>query len=166
MRRLLGGFAVALAMACLLTAPAAAQPSIVDIVSSGPLTRIAVSSELNCQVAHQGDQSFEFFDGFSEIGACGTFLSLNKTLYGPSLIPSGPDAQVAWTAVSQSAVTGSGSEADPYTITTVADAGTSARVTEIDTYVTGRESYRTDVQIENRGGGAINGFLYRGADCY
>ena len=176
MRRLVGGIALALA-ACALASmvvlaqtaepPAVpAQPSVVDIVSTGPLTKIAVSSELNCQVAHQGDQSFEFYDGFTEIGACGTFLSLNKTLYGPSEIPSGPSPQVVWTGVSQSAVTGSGSEADPYTITTVADAGPSARVTEIDSYVTGRESYRTDIQVANLGSVAINGFLYRGADCY
>ena len=166
MRRLLGGVALALVMACMLATPVVAQPSVADIVSNGPLTRVAVSTELNCQVAHQGDESFEFYDGSSELGACGTWLSLNKVLYGPSEVPAGFSPQAVWTGVSQSAVTGSGSQADPYTITTVADAGSSARVTEIDSYVTGLESYRTDITIENRGATAINGFLYRAADCY
>src|SRR4051794_5122973 len=166
MRRFLRGVAIALVIECLLAMPAVAQPSVSTILSNGPLTRIAVSTELNCQVAHSGDQAFEFYDGSSEIGACGTFLSLDRTLYGPSQIPSGISPDIVWTGVSQSAVTGSGSQSDPYTITTVADAGTSARVTETDSYVTGVESYRTDIHIENRGGVAINGFLYRVADCY
>src|SRR4051794_33450837 len=151
MRRLLGGVAVALVMACLLAMPAVAQPSVRTILSNGPLIRVAVSTELNCQVTHTGDQALELYDGFSEIGACGTFLSLNRTLYGPSQIPAGLSVQTVFTTVSQSSVTGSGSEADPYTVTTVADAGTLARVTEIDSYVVGRESYRTDVQVQNRG---------------
>jgi hypothetical protein len=165
-RRLLGGVAVALVMVCLLATPSAAQPSVTAITSNGPLTRIAVSTELNCQVAHQGDQSYEFYDGLSDVAACGTFLSLNGVLYGPSEIPAGFSPQAVWTGVSQSTVTGSGTDADPFTITTVADAGPSARVTEIDSYAAGKESYRTDIQIQNRGSAAINGFLYRAADCY
>jgi hypothetical protein len=165
-RRLLGGVAVALILVCLSVMPAAAQPSVTTILSHGPLTRVSVSTELNCQVAHQGDDSYEFYDGVSDIGACGTFLSLNKTLYGPSEVPAGISPDAVWTGVSQSAVSGSGSQSDPYTITTVVDAGTSARVTETDSYVTGLESYRTDIHIENRGSVDINGFLYRAADCY
>src|SRR5262249_34927444 len=115
-RRLLGAVVFALVALALLGGSVLAQdspppePAVADIVSSGPLTRIAVSSELNCQVGHHGDISYEFFDGSSEIGACATILSLNGTQFGPSEIPAGLEGLAPWTPVSQSAVTGNGAD--------------------------------------------------------
>src|SRR5262249_2861392 len=148
-----------------LAAPATAQPSVVDIVSRGPLTRIAISSELNCQVGHQGDEAYEFFDGSSEIAACATILSVNGTQYGPSEIPAAALELAPWTPISQSAVTGNGSSDSPYTVTTVVGAGPSVRLTEVDSYVTGLESYRTDLTLQNAGGTPVSGVLYRAGDC-
>jgi uncharacterized repeat protein (TIGR01451 family) len=146
--------------------PVPGLPTVTDILSAGPLNRVAVSTQLNCQVGHVGDEDFEFYDGFSELGACGTLLSLGGTLYGPSELPAGPGGQQTYTLVSQSPVSGSGSESDPLVVTTVVNAGPSMRLTEIDSYVVGRESYRTDIQMENTGGAPAGGILYRAADCY
>lgn len=149
------------------TALAAAPAA--EITSAGPLTRIIVSSELNCQVAHEDDSFFEFYPPTSETGACGTFLALGETLYGPSEIPSGAalSGMTPWTPRSQGTVTGTGSAADPFTLVTeVAAAATGVVVQETDSYVAGSESYRTDVRIENQGSAPVSGTLYRGGDCF
>ena len=104
--RPLGGVA---AVAILLSL---AWPSLVgavdgEITSEGPLTRIIVTPDLNCQVAHRVDASFEFFG--ADLGACGTFLAVGGSLYGPAAVPSGDfGGSVAWRPVSQRPATGSG----------------------------------------------------------
>ena len=136
------------------------------ITSAGPLTEVIISDQLNCQVAHRDDASFELFPAFSEVGACGTFVAVGGVLYGPASVPSGP-TPTAWTAVSQAPVAGSGSSADPYRIVTVVDAGaTGMRVAQTDSYIVGSQSYRTDIRITNGGPTAIEGVLYRAGDCY
>jgi uncharacterized repeat protein (TIGR01451 family) len=139
------------------------------ISSAGPLSAVIISDVLNCQVTHTSDTSFEFYDPIDPVGACGTLVAVGGTLYGPDVLPAGGDAnpRTTYTPVSQSAVTGSGSVADPYRIVTVVDAGTSGlRLTETDSYVVGQESYRTDVQLANSGSAALDAIVYRAGDCY
>ena len=141
-----------------------------SITSSGPLTRILITDQLNCGVSHTGDTSPEFFGDT----ACGTFLvagagGTGSQLFGPTSVPAGGSAapRTSWTQVSQSAVLGAGTSADPFRVTTVADAGTTGlRVTETDSYVVGQEAYRTDVAISNSGNAAQNVIIYRAADCF
>jgi hypothetical protein len=69
--------------------------------------------------------------------------------------------------VSQTPVTGSGSSASPFKVTTVASAGaTGMRLTQVDQYIVGQESFRTDVTLQNTGGAALSGVIYRAGDCY
>ncbi|MGH2935416.1 MAG: hypothetical protein ACRDL2_13015 [Gaiellaceae bacterium] len=156
---MLGGVAVA----ALVIAPLAFADA--TITSSGPLTSIEITSDLNCAVNHSGDSASEFYGGT----ACGTLLASGGTLYGPANIPAGGSAspRTTWSAVSQTAVTGSGTSGDPYKIVTVVDAGTSGlRITETDTYVVGQESYRTDISISNTGSTSAAGVVYHAGDCY
>lgn len=140
-------------------APAAADQA---ITSAGPLIDIGISSDLNCSVNHAGDDSGEFFSNT----ACATELSVAGTTYGPASIPSG-NSPGGFTPVSQSGVTGSGTNASPFKIVTVVDVATTGlRITETDSYVIGQESYRTDVQIANPTEGSIAATLYRGGDCF
>ncbi len=126
-----------------------------DITSSGPLTTIGVTPTLQCSANHVGDTSGEFFGGTS----CGTFISVDSTLYGW--------LGAGFTPVSQTGPTGSGTNADPYTIVTVVDAGTTGiRLTQTDTYTTGLESFRTDVRVNNTSGSSKTVRVYRAADCY
>lgn len=139
------------------------------ITSAGPLDEIIISDELNCQVAHTADTVYEFFSPGDRIGACGTLVAVGGTLYGPSALPAGGSAapRTTYTLVSQSAVTGAGTVADPFSIVTVVDAGTSGlRLTETDSYVVGQESYRTNVQLTNSGSAALNVIVYRAGDCF
>jgi hypothetical protein len=157
--------AVLLGLALVVAPRAWAAGGQADIVSDGPLTRIIVSGDLNCQVTHEADTSFEFFGG--ELGACGTFVAIGDTVHGPAEVPSGGFGITPWVPVSQTPVTGSGSGGDPYRVVTVVDAsGTSIRVEQTDTYVEGDESYRTDMRIVNNGGSEERLIVYRAADCY
>src|SRR5205823_3003933 len=72
-----------------------------------------------------------------------------------------------WSAVSQTPKSGAGTSSNPFkTVTTANAGGTGLTVTQTDSYVTGQESYRTDVAIHNGGGGAQTVVLYRAGDCY
>ncbi len=135
------------------------------ILSSGPLTRVQITPDLNCAVDHTGDTAPEFYGDT----ACGTLVAVGGTLFRPAVIPAGGSAQpfLAFTPVSQSAVTGNGTDGDPFSIVTVVDLGsTGLRLTETDSYVVGQETYRTDVAIENTSGGSLDAILYRAGDCY
>jgi hypothetical protein len=139
-----------------------------SIASTGPLTNIAISPDLNCAVNHTGDLSGEWFGDT----ACGTLVSAGGTLYGPAEIPAGGSATgvagyTPFTPVSQVGPTGSGTTASPFTIVTVVSLGTSGlTLTETDRYVTGQETYRTDVHLAKTGGTARSVIIYRAGDCF
>jgi uncharacterized repeat protein (TIGR01451 family) len=167
-RRPLFRTGIALSVLGALALLALAVPGIArgaTISSSGPLTEITISEQLNCDVRHLGDTDPEFFGAT----ACGTFLAVGGTLFGPAVIPAGGPAtpRTAFSPVSQSAVLGSGTSPDPYRMVTVVDLGTTnLRITETDSYVVGEETYRTDVEIANSGAVDQSFLLYRAGDCF
>jgi uncharacterized repeat protein (TIGR01451 family) len=138
----------------------------VTITSAGPLTSVGISDQLNCSVNHVDDAAGEFF---GDTG-CGTFIVVDGTMfYSPSVIPAGSAATstTPFTPVSQTGPTGAGTEDNPYKIVTVVDAGaTGVRLTQTDSYVTGLESYRTDIVVSNTSGASKTARVYRAADCY
>jgi hypothetical protein len=148
-------------------APSASAAS-QSITSSGPLTTIEISDTLNCAVNHTGDTEGEFFGDT----ACGTFLAAGGQIYGPESIPAGSNVTgasnyLAFTPVSQTPVSGTGTATDPFRIVTVVNAGSSGlQLTQTDTYVVGQETYRTDVTISNSSGAAVPVVLYRAGDCF
>jgi uncharacterized repeat protein (TIGR01451 family) len=155
---------LALAGSLLVAGPASATA----ITSTGPLTSIDISPDLNCAVNHVGDSFGEWFSNT----ACATVVAIGTDTYGPAFIPAGSaltssTGYHAYTPVGQSAVTGSGTEASPYSITTVVDLGTSGvRLTQTDSYVVGQEGYRTDVALSSTSGQAVDTVVYRAGDCY
>jgi uncharacterized repeat protein (TIGR01451 family) len=154
------------ALACAAFASPALAGNITN--ASGPLTRINISTDLNCQVYHTGDQAGEFYPT-DDPGDCATLITSGGTLYGPSGIAAGAAAnpRTPYTQVSQSATTGTGTAANPYKIVTIVNAGTSGlRLEETDSYVAGDEAYRTDVKIVNTTNAVKTGILYRAGDCF
>lgn len=151
----------------LLAAAAPASAASTSITSSGPLTNVTITDDLNCAVNHDGDASGEWYGGT----ACGTFVALGGTLYGPAYVPAGSSATgvagyTAFTPVSQTGPTGTGSAANPYVITTVVALGdTGVTLSQKDIYEVGQETYRTEVTINNSGS-AKSAILYRAGDCY
>lgn len=161
----------------------------VTISSTGPLGAIHLGNELSCQVhiapvvPNNVSTSLvgfgtggQVYGPANEPADCGTFLAFGNTLYGPDFAAHSYTATpFAWsggyqpfTPVTQTAPSGSGTLTDPYIVTTVVDAGTTGiRLTRIDTYITGRTYYRSDVVVTNTTGVAKNGLrLYHGLDCY
>jgi len=164
-----GLLSLALAAGVLLALPVSpASAAEQTIASPGPLTSIIISDTLNCQVTHLGDDKPEFFPpDVTNVGACGTLVAVGGTIYGPPEIPADATLPTGYIPVSQSAVTGAGTSADPFTVVTVVDAGsTGVRLTETDRYVSGQESYRTDVAVANTGSAAQPVTLYRAGDCF
>ena len=168
------GVSAAVAAAFALAAgPATAAVPFKEIGSSGPLTSVAIGNELSCQVAHAGDSVLELFPSSAKPGDCGTFVAVGETLFAPDFANHDGSATgfagttTPFSPISQTAVSGQGSANSPLQVTTVAGVGgTGLTVTEKDSYVTGQESYRTDVTVRNTGGGAVSGILYRAGDCY
>jgi uncharacterized repeat protein (TIGR01451 family) len=146
----------------------------VDISSAGPLPHVYLGNELSCQVAHSGDTDLELYPPDTIPGDCGTLLVAqgDDTLYAPDFEGHGSTATgslgsyVTFSPVSQSGVTGSGTNSDPYKVVTVADAGASLELTETDTYVIGEESYTTSITVNNTGGSSQDLILYRAGDCF
>jgi uncharacterized repeat protein (TIGR01451 family) len=147
-------------------AHARADVDLSDGTLSG-LTDVVVGNELNCDVNHADDSVGEFFGET----ACATEVSVDGELFGPSSIPAG-NSPTPYTAVSQSLRTGSGTAGNPYTVVTVVDAfpiaggAAVARITQTDRYVTGDESYRTTIAVQNLKATTASGQIYHGGDCY
>jgi hypothetical protein len=161
-RRSLRRAALAVAMAVTLTLVFASSAlAVADVQSSGPLTDIAVGDDLTCEVTAYGFPQF-FGGGVGRPGSCGWALATGGTLYGYG--------SSGWVSVSPATLTGTGTSQDPYVVrTTVAATNGSTQpgiqLTEVDTYVVGDESYRTDLTVQNSTGSPLSGTLYRVADC-
>ena len=165
----------ALVLVALLAPAAGAQTATPykDIASSGPLPHVYVGNDTSCQVAHTGDAALEVFPSSSIPASCGTFVFRGDTLFAPDFANHSGSATgslgtyVPWAPVSQTDVSGAGTTANPYKVTTVVGApNTGLRITQVDSYVVGQESFRTDVTISNMGGDNETGILYRGLDCF
>jgi hypothetical protein len=182
--RLIGvraGVAAFAVLVALALAPAVSSAAQKVIESPGsPLSSIFIDEDLGCQVQAAGDIEPSFF-GSTEPGACGTFLALTEgeeVAGGTHTFGSSPPAGITpeqdFEAVGPQTLAGSGTAASPFVITTEAGArepeaeGTGsdvAKVTEIDRYVAGRDSYETTITVLNNGEAALKGTLYHAGDC-
>ncbi len=151
----------------------AAPLTVQSIVAPGPIEQINIGNELSCQFGQSGVPHFAAYPATIPLGDCGTILAVGATLYAPdfsghagtSTVPLG--LYTAFTPVSQSAPTGTGSAADPYRIVTVVDAGTTGlRLTQTDSYVAGSTTFSTSVQVQNSGASTRAVRLYRVLNCY
>lgn len=154
-------------------APDAVETPMQTIQSQGPLRSIFVGNDASTQIAHVADALYEVYPPQTAPADFGTFLVVADVLYAPDFSAHGTTATgdigtfTPFTAQNQSNVTGSGTEADPFKVTTVVRAGNSGiTLTQADSYVTGRESYRTDVTLSNSGSTSVSTILYRALDCY
>lgn len=153
--------AFTLLAAVLLVFPAR-PASAVTITSAGPLNNITISPTLNCSVNHLGDTHGEWFGET----ACGTFIDIAGTNYGPANVPANGYREQFWTPIGQSPLTGTGTSADPFTIITVVQATPNITLTQTDTYVIGDEFYSTSATVSNSAASPQAGIIYTAGDCY
>jgi hypothetical protein len=189
--RLIGvraGVAVLAAFAALAWQPAVGSASQKVIKSPGsPLSSIYVDEDLGCQVQANGDAHPSFFGG-TEPGACGTFLAITEAegskeagsphLFGPKP-PEGAVPERKFHAFafgeppSIQELSGSGTEKNPFVITSevgayegaAANEHDVAELTEEDSYVTGQDFYTTKITVRNSSGEPLEGTLYHAGDC-
>jgi len=154
-----------LSLTLLSLALSAASAPAATITSSGPLTQIGISEDLNCSVQHASDSSGTFFRDT----ACATLVASGGILYGPAAIPFGGNAapRTPFTPVLQTPVTGSGTLGDPFRIVTTAGLGESGlQIVQTDSYVLGSESYETDISLTNSSESAQDAIVYHAGDCF
>ncbi len=172
--RLAIGPSLVIAMAA-LTLPTGAAANVLSqtISSPGPFESITLGNDLSCQVKLSQDTDFSFYPPDTSPGDCGTFLKVNGTVYSPDFAnhdDTAADGFSAWTPfspASQTPVTGSGTASDPFTVVTTANAGASGvSVRERSTYVTGSQTYASQITVLNSTINAVDVTLYKAADCY
>jgi hypothetical protein len=156
-------------------------PAAVNFVTINP----AVGNPLRIHVGEEN--SFQIFNadapgngqlypsGLDSPADMGVFVRIPTgigTLYAPDFTNHGGTATgglgiyTPWTPVSLSAVTGTGTSLDPYTVTVVSDAGASLRMTMTVTYVNGENFFRHYCTFDNISGGEICFDTYVGSDIY
>ena len=153
--------------------PVEAQTAFTQISSAGPLDNIFLGVDISAQIGHTGDGSYEVYPPGTTPGDYGTFLVVADTLYAPDMEGHGSTASgeigtyTAFTSISQTPITGTGATSDPFSVTTVVGVGaTGLTITQVDSYIVGQESFRTDVTVANSGATPVSGILYRALDCY
>jgi hypothetical protein len=164
-----------------------------DISSAGPLEDVYVGDDLSCQIRRGGAlqvysgipgdcgtfasyggvlymPDFEDHEGESEEEE----LEESSTSYDPLAAVTQEEVEAqpagehneAYKAISQTPVTGAGTVEEPFTVTTVVDAGAKLRLTETDSYVVGNDYYTVSVEAENRSEEPLEVTMYRGQDCF
>ena len=129
--RIAGLVAGTVLLAVLIAVPAAwASTPFTDIHSAGPLSDIYIGNDLGCQVREGGFSSTEFFPNAAGPGDCGTFLFLNSDnvsggLFGPDFAnhaggtgTSFTQGEMPFVSAGSQSLTGSGTAASPYKVTT------------------------------------------------
>jgi uncharacterized repeat protein (TIGR01451 family) len=140
---------------------------------SGPITNIYVGNELGLQIERFDSAQFQVYPPAGIPGDYGTFAVIDDGLYAPNFgarpsatgIATGNSTPFA--PVSQSAITGAGTRANPYAITTTVDAGaTGIRLVQTLTYVAGDDFFDTQTRLVNTGASDKTVLLYRAMDCF
>lgn len=139
-----------------------------DIASAGPLTNIYVGKELSCQIDR--DTGGQIYSPRGRPSDCGTFVAVDGTVYGANFRQHYETAAgsiaVPFEELSQSAVYGDGSWADPYRVLTRVQAGDHITVTQEDDYVVGNEYFTSIISVTNDSDTVKTLRLSRAWDCY
>jgi hypothetical protein len=137
-----------------LSALAAAPSPAATIALGGSPMNVYVGDLGQLQAFRTGQSTGIYFAPTSPEGDAGLFLALRPTgpVYGFDGT-AGPHGLTDYTAVSQSAVTGSGTPADPLTVVTRYDAGAALQVAQTTTYVNGAQQFTLRWDVTNPAGG-------------
>ncbi len=163
--------AAAAATLTMLGAPAVANAD-KTITTAGPINKLWVGSDLACQVSYAASETYEFYPPEFAPGDCGSFVTVDSTVYAPDLEAHGRSAaddmgeREFFTPVNET-LTGSGTGLDPYVITTdVTALGGSIAIQQRTSYVTGQSSYKVDISVRNNAGSPHLIRVYYAGDCY
>lgn len=131
-----------------------------ETITGRPLS-ISVLDNLAMDVRFDG--RIQFFAGTD----AGTFLVVDNRVYGPQPRANQGFQPIAYTPVSNSAPTGSGSVENPFKIVTTVRAGnTGIQLTQTTSYINGDVRYRNDYTITNTSTTAKSVQIFHAADLY
>lgn len=144
--------------------------------TNGPLTHIYIGDELSAQVIHASGTAGQFAPSAAVPGDMGTWLVKGGVLYGSELAAhnngsSGTaylGAYSYFSHVAQSEVIDAGASVGVHQVVTTVELGNPVhpmRLTQVDTYVDGANSWRTDVHVDNMTGAPQSLILYRAGDA-
>jgi hypothetical protein len=161
--RLLAAVTCALAFGALA---AASAPAATTALGGSPLN-VYVGDQGQLQAFRAGETTGLYYYPFSHEGDAGFFLAIRPggPVYGFDG-SAGPHGLTDYTFVSQSAVTGSGSAADPLTLVTKYDAGSLLHVTQTTTYVNGAQQFTVRWDVQNTSGSAVRFKALSAADFF
>ena len=134
----------------------------------GPNTQLQIYREDVSQV-YSGQEAGAPVDPISQLIFNGVYLAVDNIVFGPSSIDvaAGNDVDILWTQIGQSAVTGTGTVMDPYSVTTVVAAGTTGVQVELTTeYVSPRDFFEITARVNVPATNTANIKLYHVIDTY
>lgn len=138
------------------TATVTIQTATLTKITSSPIS-LHLGNTLLTQVDYNGVG--QIYSPNSKPANYGTSLAVGGTLYG--------FLGTAFSPVNLSGVTGAGTVADPFVVTSLVNVGaTGLQLEQKDFVVNGQEAYRTELRVINPTGGAQNVVLYRSMDCF
>jgi hypothetical protein len=153
------------------SASASAQTDTTAVTIPGNPLTVYVGPRGECQSSYlvNGEVAGNFYYGGNQVGDCGFFLAFPTAGAGqPTELKgktfgfdgaAGPHGLTTYENGSQSAVTGAGTEANPYSQTTIfyVKAGVTkyAEVTEVTTYVNGAPQFASTYTVKNLFGSPI-----------
>lgn len=143
--------------------------------TNGPLRKIYIGDDLSAQVIHNSGTAGQFAPAAAVPGDIGTWLLAGTVLYGSELALHPSSAGTAYIGthsyfshVEQSEVIDAGASAGVYQVVTTVEAGSPLyplRLTQVDSYVDGADSWRTDIHLDNHTGSTQTLILYRAGDA-
>ena len=154
--------------------PATPLAPVTHTITGSPLT-VVIGDDTSAQVYNSNvPGTGQFYPpgcAAGETADNGVFVSLGGVVYGPDFnnhpCGSASNSYTPWTPVSFSAVTGTGTAVDPFTVVIVADAGaTGLRLTETVTYVNGASQYNMSLVFSNSGNLAVTWDTFTGSDLF
>jgi hypothetical protein len=148
------------ALAPAAIAGAATCPGQCQTIAATPLT-VKASADTALQIYYAGDTAGQVFSPTNDHGNSGTYVAADGRLFGPG------SGTTPYAEAGQSAVTGNGSAAAPFTVVTVVDLpGTGLRLTETVRLVNGQPYFRIDRRLGNLGALPKTVSVFAFADLY
>lgn len=141
-------------------------------INGNPLT-VNVGADASFQVfSSEVGTTGQFYPSTQDLADSGWFLRTNNTLYAPDFASHGGSATSSigtytpFSNFSVSPVSGNGTAANPYLVTTSAQASTEISFQQTISYVNGENFFRKTLQLDNSSADPINVTVFFAGDIY
>ena len=141
-------------------------------INGNPL-KVLVATDGSAQVQYNYvppvSPNGQFYPASSNMADMGIFLWVGSNAFGPNVgarTSAYGNPPIPFTELSQTPVTGSGTNVDPFVITTRLGVSNTLTVAQKLTYINGQQFYRMDTTINNSTQGQLNLTYFHAGDIY